>query len=108
MVLSGLIDAAVSRRPKLPSSLFYPLRLFHLSLISRLGLLETCGSFGECPIFLLVLFRLLVRALGVLPCHFCFADRAFLFELRGGATVYLGLIPGPVLDLAGRAGEFIK
>jgi NADH-quinone oxidoreductase subunit N len=25
-----------------------------------------------------------------------------------GATVYLGLIPGPVLDLAGRAGEFIK
>ena len=25
-----------------------------------------------------------------------------------GVTVYLGLVPGPVLDLAGRAGEFIK
>jgi NADH-quinone oxidoreductase subunit N len=28
--------------------------------------------------------------------------------LAVGVTVYLGLIPGPVLDLAGRAGEFIK
>ena len=82
MVLSGLIDAAVSRRPKSPSSLLDPLRLLDLRLVGGLRLLETCGRVGERLVVLLVFLGLLARAISAFFLRdLGFALGALLLEL---------------------------
>src|SRR5215213_3650808 len=92
MVLSGLVDGAISRRPKSPSSLLYPLGLLHLRLVGRLRLLQTRGRVGERPVLLLVVLGLLPCDLAVLPGDFRLTNGAFLLQLLAGAVVLFGLL----------------
>src|SRR3954469_17875726 len=94
MVLSGLVDGAISRRPKSPSSLLYPLGFLHLGLVGSLRLLQACGRVSQRPILLLVFLCLLPGDLGVLLRDFRLTNGALLLELLGSAVIFLGLLLG--------------